>query len=190
MFKGLNKIFWGFVLITFHINLGMFQMLPNFMGWGFIASGIYCLYHTYENEKFMISGRLAVVTAILSGVSLLFTLPNNGSDIVSPLLIAFTVLFSILELFVIFFLFDGYIDYLSAENNLELVSYFTSQLRYYIILLIIDIILECLVLTFQYNVLSIYVLGLAFILRLWLFILISHLKKLHQDEVEEVNFRG
>lgn len=185
MFKRLNYIFWGLIFMTVHINMGSLQILPNFIGWGMIAYGIYGVYDIYNNKKLLISGKLAAYTAIFSALYLFATYASLGTNVASPFMVVITVSFSILELFVVFYFFDGYIDYLLLDNKPDLAAYFTKQLRYFSITFIIDVILESLVLTFQNDDFSMYVIGLGIILSIWLLILISHLKKLHEDELED-----
>jgi len=48
-----NKLFWGIILATFHINLGMVRILPEFIGWWMVSSACCELYDISKNTKFM-----------------------------------------------------------------------------------------------------------------------------------------
>ena len=66
MYQGYNRVFWGILFITFHINLGPIRILPAFVGYLFISSGINILYENTKIAQFKNSQILAVVLAIKS----------------------------------------------------------------------------------------------------------------------------
>ena len=48
MTTGYNKIFWGFIFLTFHINLGSIKLLPDFISYIIIYFGIKELLEEYN----------------------------------------------------------------------------------------------------------------------------------------------
>ena len=52
MEAGYKKIFWGFLITIFNINLGTINILPDFVGYYIMGSGTYKIYEQYENGNF------------------------------------------------------------------------------------------------------------------------------------------
>ena len=48
MTTGYNKIFWGFIFLIFHINLGSIKLLPDFISYIIIYFGIKELLEEYK----------------------------------------------------------------------------------------------------------------------------------------------
>lgn len=52
--KGYKRLFWGMLIISFNINLGFINILPDFLGYNFIYSGLCTLssqHKLYEKGK-------------------------------------------------------------------------------------------------------------------------------------------
>ena len=69
MKQGYNKIFWGLVFVVFNINLGLINVLPDFLGYFLISLGIGAIQNEYEHDSF----KLAAITANILGVYTLIT---------------------------------------------------------------------------------------------------------------------
>ena len=52
MYEGLSKILWGIFIATFNINLGPIKILPAFVGFMVIASGINTIYNEHHIDEF------------------------------------------------------------------------------------------------------------------------------------------
>lgn len=61
MEKGYKKMFWGFLITIFDINLGHINILPDFIGYYIMGSGIYILYSEFKNDNFKRANTLANV---------------------------------------------------------------------------------------------------------------------------------
>jgi len=60
--SGYNKLFWGMIFVAFDINLGPLSVLPNFIGYMFIYSGLNTLaFQQREYEK----GKIPAIILIL-----------------------------------------------------------------------------------------------------------------------------
>lgn len=184
MYKGINTVFWGFVFLTFHVNFGSMQFLPQFIAWGFITFGILRIYDFYDNKKLLYAGALASATTLLCIFNLFSSLywkANQSSYFMTALVIAL----GLLELYIIFFLFDGLIEYLLLTNQEERAGYFTYQIRYLILINIISIITENIVITFQINSLAAITIIAAFAARFWLLSLLNYLKGILKETGNE-----
>ena len=51
MILGFKKIFWGTIITIFHLNLGPIEILPNFIGFLIISSGIKEVLCKYDNSN-------------------------------------------------------------------------------------------------------------------------------------------
>ena len=51
MILGFKKIFWGNIITIFHLNLGPIEILPNFIGFLIISSGIKEVLCKYDNSN-------------------------------------------------------------------------------------------------------------------------------------------
>ena len=52
MASGYRKIFWGFFIATFHLNLGSLMIFPPFIGYVMIMIGISMLHQKYDANEF------------------------------------------------------------------------------------------------------------------------------------------
>ena len=59
-----NKLFWGFILVVFNINLGPIDILPNFIGYFLICSGVCTL--ASQNKAFNKATIPSAIMGILS----------------------------------------------------------------------------------------------------------------------------
>lgn len=63
--SGYNRLFWGMMFIIFDINLGAINILPNFIGYLFILSGLSILTSQHKNfEKGKIPGILLTLLTL------------------------------------------------------------------------------------------------------------------------------
>ena len=75
MNSGYNKIFWGFIFLIFHINLGSIKLLPDFISYMVIYFGIKELIDQYKLESLKQSANCAsilIFIAFIIGVILVF----------------------------------------------------------------------------------------------------------------------
>ncbi|MHC1683938.1 MAG: hypothetical protein AB6733_13440 [Clostridiaceae bacterium] len=76
--SGYNRIFWGMVIFFFHINIGNIPLLPGFVGYMFIYSGLNILSSQHEIYK---KGKLPA--AILIVLNLAGMWQNSNTNILN-----------------------------------------------------------------------------------------------------------
>ena len=69
MNSGYNKIFWGFIFLIFHINLGSIKLLPDFISYMVIYFGIKELLDQYKLESLKQSANCASILIFMSSMS-------------------------------------------------------------------------------------------------------------------------
>ncbi|MDD3172404.1 MAG: hypothetical protein PHF63_01835 [Herbinix sp.] len=177
MYSGYRQIFWGLFLCTFHINIGLIQVIPAFIGWLIVAGGLYTLYDAYAYTSF----RKAHYTVIaIAGISLFgFIADFLGKRY--EILTYMPILIAIVEFLFIYYLLEGSIQYFLDAGEEAVAAGIKSNLQIYMLVFIFSNILGCIALTiFDQTLLFIYM-CLAFILILWLMRIVSRLKKIHQE---------
>lgn len=148
---GYKKIFWGFLITLFDFNLGPVNILPDFIGYFIIGSGIYKLYEEFESKNFKIANSLAnflmCYSLFMSVLDYGFSNHLIGTDLNShPIKIIIDMVLSIfvssLFLIMAFNIISGTIDlYLKTGQNIEACSLEKTQ-RNYTVLFIIGLIFE------------------------------------------------
>ena len=146
MEAGYKKIFWGFLITIFNINLGPINILPDFIGYYIMGFGISKIYEEYQDQNLKSANTLA---NILMSYSLIigiveYSIINNiigGGLYEHPayIIINFilTTLVNAVILVMIFKIISGTIDlYLNREMNDEVVALIDKQRRYTILSII------------------------------------------------------
>ncbi len=79
MAKGFRRCFWGVLLLAFHINLGSIPILPDFVGYLFLISGVNCLRERAVAPGLRRAGIYGRILCFLSVLELFspFFLPSN-----------------------------------------------------------------------------------------------------------------
>lgn len=77
-YSGYNRLFWGMVFILFHINIGYITILPNFIAYLFIYSGLNILSSQHEAYK-----KLKLIVIILILLSLKDIFYNSSTNFLS-----------------------------------------------------------------------------------------------------------
>lgn len=75
MEQGYEKIFWGFLIAIFDINLGSVNILPDFIGYFILGSGVYKVYEEFESKDLKTANSLA---NLLMCYSLIMSVLNYG----------------------------------------------------------------------------------------------------------------
>lgn len=177
MFEGLNKVFWGIFIATFNINLGPIKILPAFVGFMIISSGINTIYiehHSEEFKKALDFSRIAIVIALLGGLIDFFT---GGTYQYSLLLQIWPIILMTVELLLFYNFWMGIIKYFSSIGNLEVSERVMGSSRLYMIIFIINIAALSFVLLFNLGGLNTLLAIVFIILRISLMVMISGLKK-------------
>ncbi|QHQ60179.1 hypothetical protein Ana3638_04785 [Anaerocolumna sedimenticola] len=183
MSRGYKTIFWGIVFISFHINLGSFQILPNFIGWAMVVSGINQLRTIYNSARFEKASVIALIAVFHSIISLLVTFRYPYADNSSPFMMFWIILISILEILIEYFIIHGSAEYLYDGDDMETADNLVKLFQWYLIIYFLNTILVCISFTLYNNSLTASAAVIGMVLRVWFLALISRLKK-HQQEEE------
>lgn len=112
-----NKLFWGMMFIIFNINLGVINIMPDFIGYALIMSGLNIL--TKQHSIFEKGKIPAVILCIITLKDIVnlgtVDLLNGGFQMSSPWLTAIGVVESLLKLYLIYIICRGI--YLLAEER-------------------------------------------------------------------------
>lgn len=177
MEKGFKNIFWGVFLATFNINFGFIKVLPAFVGWMVLNSGINLLMEEAESESLEKAQKYSKFLVILSIIGGLISLNIN----VFFLFKYFPILVEIMELLTIFYLIEGCIEYLKANEVEMYPAQYEMNLKTYTIFFCIVTLLISIGLTLNNSMLAIgAILGL--ILRISVMVMINNIKKINLNK--------
>lgn len=172
MRTGFRNIFWGLILTFLGINIGTFDILPDFLGYYLIYSG--CKKLAYRNEAFK---KGSLPSLILIGLSFL-SIFNVGDISLMGIIIGLAT--RIIDLVLAYYIFKGIYNIAEEVNNIDIKS--DAKFRWNL-LLYLSLLVEFLG-TFSYNtnftpmVISIFILGLAiFIIKILYIALVNRASK-------------
>ena len=182
MFKGYRTIFWGIFFSVFHVNLGMIQILPVFVAWLIVAHGINLLYEADPTTSFKKAYDFSLFTAVISIIGPISTWVGSDYAILEYV----SIVYSIFELFVIYYLLDGSIRHIKSKEEFNTETDYEGTLRIYMIFFIVNTILACIAITIASLGMLMIVAIVGMIMILWLMQMIHSLKKLQLEEVPNV----
>lgn len=181
MFEGFRVIFWGIFFITFHINLGPIAILPAFVGYLIVSSGIRHLQDEYSSgyfQKALISSTLLTLFAVISFI--LIWAPQQ-----TIFMSYYPLIFSILELFLVYYILEGSIERLVYDKSIDLADGYRSEQRTYLVFMTIYIIGMCIAITIVDTTLAFAMIILGLFLRLWLMVMLGRLKRIWEKPDHE-----
>jgi len=182
MYSGYRKIFWGIFIITFNINLGIIKILPAFIGFMIISSGINSLYNETNIESFNKARVLANIISAITFIGQFIELSLMKSFILNGI---WVVLYTAIEIVMFYKYFEGVIEYFNINNNQDLAHKNIKSTRFFIIASIINLILINFALIFNITWLQLIVAIVMIILRIYLMVLTNNFKKMHNVLDEE-----
>ncbi len=181
MFSGYRLIFWGIFFISFHINLGNLQLLPNFIGWAMIAGGVGRLRNRQPSESFHKASILAFIAVIYSVITFLTDFAGSQALNFNPNLLFMMMFISIVELLAEYFIIKGSAEYLYNSGNIEFADDLAGRFRNYLIIDILLLIAVLISFTLYSPAITIFAI-FGLLLRIWFLIIIHGLKKFYMDE--------
>lgn len=118
--SGYNKLFWGMIFIIFNINIGPINLLPNFIGYVLIFSGLGIL---VNQNKYFAKGRMPAAILIVLTIKDIVNMGNvnllDGKFVSgNVLLTAVGVIETLLTIYLIFSICRG-IFLLAEERGLN-----------------------------------------------------------------------
>lgn len=185
MENGYQKIFWGVFLATFNITIGSIKIVPAFVGWLVVLSGVNRLIENYQTISFGAAAKynkILILTLLLGSLSSLL-----GAKIIegSVLFLYYPIFSSIFEVIVIFKVLEGSINYLKSMDEDSLAQEFEAKQRGYTIFWVIVNVVLIIGLTL-YSEWLIGFGGLSLIvLRIYVMTSMSRLRKLELIDIED-----
>lgn len=125
------QIFWGFILVFFHIRFNGFDFLPDFVGYGLILYGFKKLTERYGLAKFkpaLISTAIMVVLSLLSQLGL-FIAPLSSI----PAVLTISIISCILGLYIIYSIIDA-LNIIKTNQNIDSLKIDKLKISFYLIL--------------------------------------------------------
>ncbi len=178
MFDGFRIIFWGIFFITFHINLGPIAILPAFIGYMIVSRGIDHLQEGFASPYFKKARITSMLLTILGLFSfLLIWAPQQQSTAMSY----YPLLFSVLELFLVYYILEGSIEKLTAMDSKDMANNYRSEQRAYTVFMTIYIIGMCIAITIVEASFAFAMILIGLFLRLWLMVMMGRLKRAWQE---------
>ncbi len=182
MERGYKKIFWALFFVTFHLNIGSLQLLPPFMGWLILLSGLQELTSALQNssistasfERGRTSGR------ILVGLTLLGTLGSLGTGgdwMEAPVMTFYPIIIIGLEIITFFYILEGTHEIFSALGFNERKEESEGKLRTYLLMVIPSGVLLTFALFFNHSFSMVIGVLLGLIAVIYLLVFIHQVKK-------------
>jgi hypothetical protein len=149
MEQGYRKVFWGFLIVLFNINIGPINILPDFLGYFIIGSGLVAIVNEFETKSFRIAHKTANLLFLYTLLLSIFNFIGSGEIIGNSsgyqykiiIDIGLSVLSSVFSLYMAFHILSGTINlYLNRAQKPQADLLVKSQ-RSYTLLLLIGIIL-------------------------------------------------
>lgn len=187
MDKGYHKIFWGLIILSFHINIGPIKILPAFVGWLVILGGIEILMQEHSSNDFEIAvkySRILVGLSIIVGLVSLF----GGSGINNSIVYSyFSIVIMVLELLMENKILEGSIESLRAKEMEDKALDLEDSQRLYIKLFTVATLGLTIAITFKLGTLMTIAAIFALIIRIFLMSMMNNLKKTYMPPTDIEN---
>ena len=185
MEKEFKKVFWGFILLTFHINLGAVQLVPECISYLIILSAIDKIAKEYNDKWFNICKKIVGVHVIIGIINDYFRLFGANIFEGNSYGFIYTAIMCILNLVMIFAFFEGAINLLKDYNLHENSDDFINKQKCYIMVdTIVSLMIIIVGVFFAEGSLSMLIAVVALILRIWLISCINSLSKINFTKIE------
>jgi len=187
MAEGYKKIFWGILISTFHVTIGMLTILPPFIGWIVVLTGISVLEEQKSDEMFSSpkKGMLVLIILSLGGIFLSF-LGNHNMENYIPIMFL-PLIAEAVELIVFHKILEASVHYFIERDQHETANIYISKDKTYIIIMAITFLLTVISITFNLTTMNM-IGAVAFIIsRIYLLTAMSALRK-EEYEVEDNAF--
>jgi hypothetical protein len=124
-----TRVFWGIILVYFNINLGPVDILPNFIGYYLIASGLAAL--SEENPSYNI-GKIPAACMIFISFACIF-IPSNiySKSLIPPNAWSLGIpgIFAVINLVILFSICKGVYNEAEFYGNTDLMN--KAKVRWY-----------------------------------------------------------
>lgn len=184
IYNNYHKMFWGFILILIDINIGAFDIFPNFIGYILIFISLNALNKEINYKAFSISSVLSVILLFGSLISLFF--PINLLEETTIINMIVIIGSGIINLCMVYFILEGSVKLLKQWSKTKTADdIFKSQIKYVYIQLIL-LFLICFLINVNDNLSRILTIGIvlaSLILNIWVVWLVNQIKKSFSNEM-------
>ena len=187
MDQGYRKIFWGFIFVTFHLELGLLQLLPPFVGWMILVSGVGEITDRLRGSSISAKSfkQAALYGKILAGLTLIGTigtLASGGTFLDAPQLLYYPVIVVLLEIVTAYFILEGtyrvFVELAFEEKGEEM----KRTLRTYLVMALSSAVIITFALFFHHDVSSVIGILLGVVAIIYLLVSINHIKKFWEKD--------
>lgn len=181
MTTGYNKIFWGFIFLTFNINLGSIKLLPDFISYIIIYFGIKELLEEYNLGSLKKASNCDSVLIFMAFIRLVINF-SIGSEMINNIYfnIIWMNVFNIVEIIMIYKLLVSNNEILNIKNN-NLCENYNNKISMYIIIASIITVGNTINMIFYSEVIGGCIVLLALALRLWIIMLVRKMHNLLKE---------
>ncbi|WP_297712157.1 hypothetical protein [Clostridium sp.] len=181
MSSGYNKIFWGFIFLIFHINLGSIKLLPDFISYMVIYFGIKELLDEYKLESLKQSANCASILIFMAFIRLVINF-SIGSEMINNIYfnIIWMNVFNIVEIIMIYKLLVSNNEILKIKND-NLYENYNNKISMYIIIASIITVVNTINMIFYSEVIGGCIVVLALALRLLIIMLVRKMHNLLKE---------
>lgn len=174
---GYKKIFWGILIATFSLNLGFITILPTFIGWTIVATGISILDKCAQKGDFSKAYSLATILVVLHFIGGFISLLGEVQIGNAVPFIFYPLISMMIELLLIHSLLKATVDHFDVMERKRVAEKYIAKDRAYILLMGITMILYTL--TIALNEVITVIIGVitALITTIYLLTVISSLSK-------------
>lgn len=184
MTTGYKRIFWGILIATFHITIGIITILPAFVGWVVVLQGLSELEEGAPGGDFARPRMSAIILIVASlGGGILSLIGGSNIDSFLPMLF-YPVFVTALELVVFHKILEVSVHHFNGMNQQEISDRYTGKDRTYIILTGMTMVLLAISITFNHETAGFLGAAMAVVSRIYLLTVINSLSK-EDDKTED-----
>jgi len=185
MFSGYRRLFWGILLMLFHINIDWIQFFPVFVGWIVFASGISCFKRVADSANLRRAHILASVFIAIELFEFVGSTFINSFSIPMYFSALITGASSGLMMLLTYDIFTASSEMLRLNGNSLLAEYLDERLHVFITIHTLLSIAIVLLIIVPENTLLVVAVWCGIPFRLWLASVFAKLKRQYGDVVPE-----
>ncbi len=182
MAEGYRRIFWGILVATFNISVGPLRILPAFVGWLMVMSGLSRFEESLEEQEYAVIRKKSLVLVLLSLGGAILSLAGYGELGHQPILLFLPLIVMIAELVVFHGILDLSVEVLKRDQYLEQAEVLIVKDRTYLVLIGLSLVFLVISLTFGHRAASIIAAILGIGSRIYLLVTMSYLRKVSEGQ--------
>lgn len=186
MKKGFDDIFYGFLIISFRINIGGIRILPGFLGALLIFLGLSKISKISDINSFKKAKNISFVLFLAYILSDILEYINSIQIIDTMLTGTYMVMMNTLGMIAFYYIFEAIIEYYNENDLDQLASDTKLNQTLYLIMEFINIILINFIMFFNKLYLSFVVWPLSILILICLLGVLSQTRKVKLDEAKSI----